>query len=103
MVCAVSIMIHIYYTGHGNAAREFAQEMISSGLAEAVRAEEGCLGYEYFFPMGSSQTVLLVDCWRDQTAIDLHHKSPMMDRIAQLRKKYRLHMRVERYLPENPS
>ena len=33
-----------------------------------------------------------------QAALDLHHASPMMAQIAQLRERYDLHMRVERYL-----
>ena len=50
--------------------------------------------------MDDPETVLLVDSWRDQAAIDAHHKTEVMARIAQLREKYRLRMRVERYLPE---
>ena len=62
------------------------------------RAEAGNLKYEYFFPMDDPETVLLIDRWRDQTALDVHHKTPMMAQIAVLRKKYNLKMRVERYV-----
>ncbi len=93
----MSITIHLYYTGKDGSARRFAQEMVESGLADAVRAEEGCLRYEYFFPMGDPETVLLIDRWRDQAALDFHHKSPMMAQIARLRDKYRLRLRTERY------
>ncbi len=50
--------------------------------------------------MDDAETVLLIDSWRDQTALDKHHASPMMGRIAALREKYDLHMRAERYLPD---
>ena len=93
----MSITIHLYYTGKDGSARRNAQEMVESGLADAVRAEEGCLRYEYFFPMGDPETVLLIDRWRDQAALDFHHKSPMMAQIARLRDKYRLRLRTERY------
>ena len=66
----------------------------------AIRAEEGNLRYEYFFPMDDPETVLLIDRWRDQAAIDAHHASPMMGQIAALREKYDLHMRVERFLSD---
>ncbi len=52
------------------------------------------LRYDYFFPMGDTETVLLIDCWKNQEAIDRHHASPMMKKIAELREKYDLHMRV---------
>lgn len=73
---------------------------MSSGLVDAVRAEEGNERYEYFFPMEDSETVLLIDRWRDQEALDIHHKSEMMTRIAALRDKYQLRLRVERYVEE---
>lgn len=93
----MSITVNLYYTGTEGNARKFAQEMEESGTAEAIRREEGNLKYEYFFPMNDSETVLLIDSWKDQAAIDAHHASPMMQEIARLREKYDLHMRVERY------
>ena len=93
----MSVTVNIYYTGKNGSAREFAREMTESGLMDRVRAEEGNLGYAYFFPMDDAETVLLIDKWRDQAAIDIHHKSPMMEEIARLRTKYGLRMRVERY------
>ena len=96
----MSIVVNIYYTGRGGSARAFAEEMVSSGLVEQVRAEPGNERYEYFFPMDDPETVLLIDRWRYQSAIDAHHKSEMMPRIAALREKYGLRMRVERLLPE---
>ncbi len=96
----MSIVVNIYYTGRNGSARAFAAEMVSSGLVEQVRAEPGNERYEYFFPMDDPETVLLIDRWRDQSAIDAHHKSEMMPRIAALREKYGLRMRVERLLPE---
>ena len=93
----MAITVHLYYTGTNGNARKFAEEMEESGTADAIRAETGNLGYEYFFPMHDPETVLLVDSWTDRAAIDAHHASPMMQTIARLRDKYDLHMRVERY------
>ena len=93
----MSITVNLYYTGKNGSARAFAEEMVASGTAALVRAEEGCERYEYFFPMEDPETVLLIDRWRDQAALDAHHKSPMMKTIAELREKYHLHLKVERY------
>ena len=95
------ITVNIYYTGKNGTARAFAEEMIRSGVVSAIRAEEGNLRYEYFFPMEDPETVLLIDRWRDQEAIDAHHASPMMGQIAALREKYELHMKVERFLSDD--
>ncbi len=93
----MAITVNIYYSGVGDSAKKFAQEMISSGTVDAIRKEEGNLRYEYFFPMYDEQTVLLIDSWKDQESIDVHHQSEMMNIIFQLREKYDLHMKVERY------
>lgn len=96
----MSITVNIYYTGKDDNAKKFAEEMVSSGLVDAVRAEEGNERYAYFFPMDDPQTVLLIDRWRDQAALDIHHKTEMMQKIATLREKYHLKMRVERFVEE---
>ena len=95
------ITVNIYYTGRGGSARAFAEEMVQRGTVAAIRAEAGNLRYEYFFPMDDPETVLLIDQWRDQAAIDAHHASPMMADIAALREKYDLHMKVERLVSDD--
>ena len=47
--------------------------------------------------MEDKETVLLIDKWKDQEALDMHHKSDMMREIAVLRNKYQLKMKVERF------
>ncbi len=94
----MSLTINIYYTGKDGSARKFAEEMVSSGVVDRVRAEEGNEKYEYFFPMDDPETVLLIDRWNNQEALDIHHKSPMMKEIADLRDKYHLHMKVEQFV-----
>ena len=94
---AMAITVNIYYTGKNGNARKFAEEMEQSGTVAAIRAEEGNKKYEYFYPQNDEETVLLIDSWDSQEAIDKHHASPMMDKITELRNKYDLHMKVERF------
>ena len=95
------ITVNLYYSGTGGSARAFAEEMVQSGTVAAIRAEDGNVRYEYYFPMDDPETVLLIDQWRDQNAIDVHHASPMMAQIAALREKYDLHMKVERFASDD--
>ena len=94
------ITVNLYYSGVDGNARKFAAEMEESGTAEKIRSEKGNVRYEYFFPMNDPETVLLIDAWENQEAIDLHHASPMMNKIAELREKYDLHMKAERYISD---
>ncbi len=74
--------------------------MLLSGIVDEIRAEAGNLKYEYFFPMNDNEKVLLIDSWENQQALDVHHKSPMMQKIIALREKYNLSMNVERYISD---
>ena len=99
----MAITINIYYTGRNGNAKAFAAEMTESGVVERIRSEAGNLRYEYFFPMDDPETVLLIDSWTDQAAIDEHHRLPMMQEIIRLREKYDLHMKVERYVSDTET
>ncbi|MBO4317274.1 MAG: antibiotic biosynthesis monooxygenase [Mailhella sp.] len=95
----MSMTINLY-TGKNGAARRFAEEMEQSGTTAAIRAEDGNLRYEYFLPLSDPETVLLIDAWRDQEALDRHHASPAMAKIAALREKHGLRMRAERFIAD---
>lgn len=96
----MAITVNLYYTGKNGAAKEFVREMISSGTVQAIKEESGNLKYDYFIKIDEPDTVLLIDSWESQEAIDIHHNSPMMKKIIELRDKYDLHMQVERYVTD---
>lgn len=96
----MSISLNLYYTGKNGSARRFAEEMESSGTADLIRREKGCERYEYFQPLDDPETVLLIDVWKDQQSIDIHHASEMMKTVSELREKYDLQMRAERYITD---
>ena len=102
----MAITVNLRYTGKKGAPQAFAREMISSGTVEKIREEKGNLRYEYYLPFGEAadnenDTILLIDSWENQQAIDLHHATPMMKTIAELREKYDLHMTIERFISDD--
>ncbi|SFB35534.1 Quinol monooxygenase YgiN [Acetitomaculum ruminis DSM 5522] len=97
----MSITVNLRYTGTNGLARKFAEVMIKSGTVEKIRNEAGNLRYEYYESLDNPETILLIDSWKDQESIDVHHASPMMKTIIELREKYDLHMTVERYISDD--
>lgn len=95
----MSIVSNITYTGEGENARDYAIEMMSSGLVQKVREEPGCLRYDFYFPMEDKNSVLLINEFTDEAAIKAHHDTPMLRQIAALRKEFNLTMNVERLTP----
>lgn len=97
----MSFTINIYYTGSNGSSKKFAKEMIDSGIVDEIRRKKGNLRYEYFSPLNDDETILLIDSWENQEALNEHHKSDTMSKIMELRNKYNLHMKVERYILED--
>ena len=97
----MSITVNLRYKGKDGAAKRFAEEMTKSGTVEKIRNEAGNIKYEYYQSLDDPETILLIDSWEDQESIDVHHASPMMQTIMELREKYDLHMAVERYVSDN--
>ncbi|MGX4687363.1 antibiotic biosynthesis monooxygenase family protein [Vagococcus sp. JNUCC 83] len=93
----MSFTVNILYSGQNGNARRFAEDMVNEGIVEKIRKQPGNERYEYYFPMDDEESVLLIDRWSNQEALDRHHKSDMMKQIAQLREKYHLKMSVEKF------
>ena len=94
----MAITVNLRYTGMNGSARRFAEEMESTGTADAIRAEAGNIRYEYYLPMNDPETVLLIDAWESQRRLISITLLPVMAAIAALREKYDLHMTVERFV-----
>ena len=82
---AINIFIGDYFSPYGS----FPFDDIKKNFLEIVE-------YKKWHP----ETILLIDSWKNQESLDAHHASPMMQELADLRKKYDLHMRVERYISD---
>ena len=96
----MKITINIYYSGENGNAIKFINEMFSSGVVDKIRNGKGNISYNYYISYSNPETVLLIDKWENQYALDNHHKSEMMKSITELRKKYNLKMHVERFIED---
>lgn len=93
----MSLLIHIRYMGENDNARKFAKDMIDKKIVDKIRKQKGNLQYDYYLPLEEDGSILLIDRWENQEALDTHHKSSMMEDIIELREKYDLRMIVERF------
>ena len=51
----ISLVVNLYYTGNNGSAQKFVEEMESSGIADAIRKEEGNEKYDYLLVMKDRQ------------------------------------------------
>ena len=99
----MNITFNIYYKSENGNAKRFANEMIKNGIVDEIKSKNGNLRYDYFIPLDDEDTVLLIDSWENQEALDEHHNSETMKKITELRNKYDLHMTVEKYIKDDSN
>ncbi len=92
-----NIILHVYYTCKSGMAAPFVRSLKDSGAQGKVRAEDGCLRYDYHFSCEKEDTVVLLEKWRDAAALERHMKQPHMEDIRKLKAVYVDGVQVERY------
>ena len=89
------IVLHVSYTCRPGTARAFVEALKESGCQAAVRAEDGCLQYDYHISCEQPDTVLLLERWRDAAALEEHQRH--MEKIQAIKAAYVTEVRAERY------
>lgn len=77
----------IYKTKQGNRA-EFIKELNSSGVAAAVRAENGCIRYDYYLSEKDENEILLIEAWETKRHQEIHVTQPHIAKLKELKEKY---------------
>ena len=92
-----TIILHCTYTCKSGMAEPFVKALKDSGAQESVRAEDGCLQYDYHISCEAPDTVVLLEQWRDAAALEQHQKQPHMETIRALKADYVTSMKLERF------
>ena len=81
--------IYVIYTAKDADSRtKFLQELHDSGVVAAVRAEDGCLRYDYYTSYQDDVTILLVEQWESEHHQKVHITQPHIATLRQIKEKY---------------
>lgn len=67
---------------------QFVRELEDSGVADKVRAEDGCLCYRYYYPAAEENTVLLLEQWVSPRHQQEHMTRPHMEQLREIKHRY---------------
>ncbi len=81
-------LLFVTYHAKSGKAQEFVRELESSGAAEKVRKENGCIRYDYFFSASDPDTVLLFEEWESVEHQQIHLTQPHIAQIKAAKEKY---------------
>lgn len=90
----MEVKLHVTYTAKPGCREAFVRNVVTEGVLTAVRAEEGCLGYDYYFSAQEEDVVLLVERWESEAHLRVHMTQPHMATLRQLKEKFLLSTRL---------
>ncbi len=82
------LLIQVTYTMRPGQRDAFVRKIRESGILDAIRGEEGCLGYSYYLPEEEDGTLLLIEKWTDAPAQKAHLETPHMKQMAAFKPEY---------------
>jgi len=91
------MVLHVYYTCRPGMAGSFVRALKDSGVQEKIRAEDGCLQYDYCLSCEQPDTVVLLERWRDAAAQSAHMARPHMEDVRRLKEAYTLDTSLQRF------
>lgn len=66
----------------------FVRKMQETGILEAVRQEDGCHRYEYFFSQENENILLLLESWESAQHQKVHIDQPHMAQLRTFKADY---------------
>jgi len=91
--------LNVIYTMKPGMGEAYVKELESSGVAAKVRAEAGCLCYDYYYPADGGDRVFLLEQWESVDAQAVHMTQPHMAQLAEIKGKYVLSTVVGKLQP----
>ena len=66
----------------------FVKAVKEEGILSAIRAEDGCLRYNYYFSEADENELLLIEAWESKQHQQIHIGQPHMARLRALKGDY---------------
>lgn len=84
----MEVKLHVTYTAKPGCREAFVRKVVTEGVLTAIRAEEGCLGYDYYFSAQDENIVLLMERWESEAHLRAHMQQPHMATLRQLKEEF---------------
>lgn len=64
---------------------EYIKTLKAEGIVDAVRREDGCIRYDYYFSEKDADEILLIEAWESKRHQEIHIEQPHMERLRALK------------------
>jgi len=80
--------IYVVFDCYENKREEFIERVKSEGIVDAIRAEDGCIRYDYYFAEKNPNEILLIEAWETKEHQQIHIEQPHMAKLRALKDGY---------------
>ena len=80
--------IYVVFKTVDGKREQFIEKVKSEGIVDAVRAEDGCLRYDYYFSEKDKNEILLIEAWESAEHQKVHIAQPHMARLREIKPDY---------------
>ena len=84
----MELTLHVTYTAKPGCREQFVRKIVPQGFLTAIRNEEGCLAYDYYFSAQDENMVLLIERWESEAHQRVHMQQPHMADLRKIKEKY---------------
>ena len=67
---------------------EYIETLHKEGIVDAVRKEDGCIRYDYYFSEKDKDEILLIEAWESKKHQEIHIEQPHMARLRELKPEF---------------
>ena len=92
------LLLLVTYTARPGMLEEFVQKVREAGILEAIRNENGCIRYDYFYSEEDENQLLLVEKWETEECQRVHMEQPHMKKLAEIKDRCMTDTKLERFL-----
>ena len=80
--------IYVQFKCYPEKREAFVETVKREGILSAIRAEDGCLRYDYYFSEADENELLLIEAWETQRHQQIHLEQPHMARLRAIKDDY---------------
>ena len=80
--------IYVKFDCLPNKREDFIKKVKETGVLDAIRAEDGCIRYDYYLSEKDPQELLLIEQWETMEHQQIHIKQPHMDTLRSFKDDY---------------
>ena len=80
--------IYVIFKTFDGKREEYIERLQKEGIVDAVRKEDGCIRYDYYFSEKDKNEILLIEAWETQEHQKAHIEQPHMARLREMKGDY---------------